>query len=166
MKIKDTFSSGFGDFATLFHDADLYSFVIRSFYTDDSDSDFNIDGEARYHMIVGYTELQNDILLHLVDVEGVDSWDEFDDTESVSFELLSAFIGQHGFQILKVDQFSDDDDDDDNDVYELADDDIKAKVDKMAGNYYWDCERCNNMNRTRDEFCIRCSYPQNPDPHF
>lgn len=61
-----------------------------------------------YKVIVGYTMLPNDILLHLVDVEGepddVDI-DELIKRQGIEFHLMSRVCGRHGFSIPAKEQF-------------------------------------------------------------
>lgn len=119
MKNLLDFSGGFGDFATLFTDTDLDEYVIRFFHNDDPDKICSIDGEAFFKVMIGYTEMPNgDILLHLIDAEGADTWDEiYENAEryGVEFQLLSKMLQKHGFEITPIDQVEWDDEDDDDD---------------------------------------------------
>ena len=104
--IKETFAHCFGDFETMFLDTDLNGWVIRSYY-DEHDGD-TLDGTAKYHVIVGYTQLPDDILLHLASAENVNSYDELEDSiqsHGLTFERMSTFINRHGFAIYPMDQF-------------------------------------------------------------
>ena len=99
-EINDFFG-GFGDFGTFFHDTNLGSRVIR-FY-DDNDIVMN-------KIIVGYTELPNDILLHMIDVDNCIDWEDYDEMVEkgdMEFQLLSKMLGDTGFEILDRDQLVD-----------------------------------------------------------
>lgn len=105
------FTGGFGDFPTLAHDTELLKgAVIKMWYHPDGEP----DGSEMpfYKVIVGYTLLPNDILLHVIDVE--DEPDDADVDEVISrrgieFHLLSRFCGKHGFSIEPRHQFSTED---------------------------------------------------------
>jgi hypothetical protein len=173
MRNFNDFTSGFGDFQTLFLDTDLGDYVCR-FY--------NEDGEAIYKCIVGYTELPNDILLHIVDCENVDSYDELDEAiekHGVSFQTLTTMLGQDGFCIIPYDQFAEDEDEDEhkddtyisfkdfNDGDDFDDDDDDKDCEYHCTNC-GDCEEeskceddtwichCGNVNLDDDLYCLKC----------
>lgn len=90
------FIGQFGDFETLDHDAELGNYVFCIYGP-------NGDIEA-YKMIVGWTKLPYDILLHVIDVEG--TGDDFTvqshvDKEGVQLVMLKDFIGPYGVEIHK-----------------------------------------------------------------
>lgn len=88
------FIGQFGDFDTMAHDVDLKNYVFCS---------YGPAGEIEmYKMVVGYTVLPYDILLHVIDVE--DTPDNFTvedhvDKEGVQLVFLKDFIGQFGVEI-------------------------------------------------------------------
>lgn len=90
------FKGSFGDFETLAHDVDLGKYVFCIYGPEG-----NLEA---YKMIVGYTQLPYDILLHVVDVEGTDVSFEVDDhleKHGVQLVLLKDFIGPYGVEIHK-----------------------------------------------------------------
>lgn len=118
MKDLMDFTGGFADFETLFSDTDFDEYVIRFYHNDNPTRPGNNDGHAFFKVVIGYTALGNDILLHMVDAEAADTWDEiYENAEryGVEFQLLSKMLGNHGFEIIPADQVEWDDDDDDDD---------------------------------------------------
>lgn len=102
------FAGAFGDFTTMALDTGLLKgAVIKMWYHPDGEP----DGSEMpfYKVIVGYTMLPTDVLLHIVDVEeepdDVDI-DELIERAGIEFHLLSRFCGRHGFSILPRDQFN------------------------------------------------------------
>lgn len=95
MNIRDFFGS-FGDFETFAHDADLGKYVFEIY------GDGSGDG---YKMIVGWTQLPYDILLHIIDVEDAEApASGFDPVEharknGVEMVFLKDFIGKYGASI-------------------------------------------------------------------
>lgn len=93
------FTGDFGDFETLFHDAELSKYNIR----------FWMDGYCWKKRITGITRLDNDYLLHLVNV-GEEEEDEETETllkkHGIEFVALSIIIGNknNGMSILPQDQ--------------------------------------------------------------
>lgn len=91
--MKD-FIGAFGDFETMAHDVDLKNFVFCS---------YGPAGEIEmYKMIVGYTVLPYDILLHVIDVESTPAdftVESHVEKEGVQFVFLKDFIGQYGVDI-------------------------------------------------------------------
>lgn len=89
------FRGAFGDFETLAHDVDLSKYVC-CIYGPDGNTEM-------YKMIVGWTVLPYDILLHVVDVKGTESADfDVDDhmeKNGVQLVLLRDFIGKFGADI-------------------------------------------------------------------
>lgn len=102
MNLGDIFSRGHGDFETLFHDTDLEQFVICFFTAEGEPGEF-----PNYKMIIGYTELPDDIMLHLVDMEGVDTFVDADNEAArhgVEFRSLKGILAGGGFRITPRDQ--------------------------------------------------------------
>lgn len=88
------FIGSFGDFETLAHDVDLKNYVFCS-YGPAGDIEM-------YKMIVGYTQLPYDILLHVIDVENTGENFTIEDhieKEGVELVFLKDFIGQYGVEI-------------------------------------------------------------------
>lgn len=87
------FIGAFGDFATLVHDTDITNYVFCSY----------ADGAVEmYKMIVGYTVLPYDILLHVIDVEGTEAdftVESHVEKNGVQFVFLKDFIGKYGVDI-------------------------------------------------------------------
>lgn len=94
MELFSNFIGQFGDFETLDHDVDLGQYVFCT---------FGPDGEVEhYKMIVGWTKLPYDILLHVIDVENTDP--DFNvkthcERRGVQFVLLKDFIGSCGVDV-------------------------------------------------------------------
>lgn len=105
MRDMNDFAGQFGDFQTMFLDTDFDSYVVR-FYDD--------AGSAVYKQVIGYTELNNgEILLHMVDAECCDTWEELDESledHGVQFQTLTKMLGEDGFDIIPMDQPVDDED--------------------------------------------------------
>lgn len=127
-EINDFFG-GFGDFGTFFHDTNLDSRVIR----------FYVDGDiAMNKIIVGYTELPNDILLHMIDVDNCIDWEDYDEMVEkgdMEFQLLSKMLGDTGFEILDRDQLVDD-------WVDGRDEDEDEDEDEDKGCNDYDCDTC------------------------
>lgn len=90
------FIGQFGDFETLDHDVGLKNYVFCIYGPN--------GGVEAYKMIVGYTQLPYDILLHVIDVEGTESNFDLEDhikKNGVQFVLLKDFIGPYGAEIHK-----------------------------------------------------------------
>lgn len=140
MHLGDTFSGEHGDFSTLFHDTDFEQFVIRYFQAVGEPHEF-----ASYKMVIGFTSLDNgDIMLHMVDAEGVDTFEELDsaaDRHGVEFRLLSTIMQEGGFNIYPGDQLAgvlEDEDEDENDENDGDDGEC-------------DCPACNAMREIEEE---------------
>lgn len=72
---------------------------------------YDSEGEAIYKVIVGMTALPNDVMLHMVDAEGMDevmdipnAIEEF----GIEFRSLSTMMGEYGFDIIPFDQLDED----------------------------------------------------------
>lgn len=88
------FKGSFGDFETLAHDIDIGKYVFCIYGP-------NGDIEA-YKMIVGWTVLPYDIMLHVIDVEGTEGNFEVDthlEKNGVQLVMLKDFIGPLGAEI-------------------------------------------------------------------
>lgn len=90
------FIGQFGDFETLDHDVTLGNYVF-CIYGPKGDIE-------SYKMIVGWTQLPYDILLHVIDVTDTDN--NFDvqthiKDDGVQLVLLKDFIGPYGVEIHK-----------------------------------------------------------------
>lgn len=88
------FRGGFGDFQTLAHDADIEQYVYCIFGPEG-----NVES---YKMIVGWTMLPADVLLHVIDVEGTE--ENFDiqahiEKHGIQLVLLRDFVGPYGCEI-------------------------------------------------------------------
>lgn len=100
------FAGSFGDFNTFCLDSGLLKgAVVRMWYHPDDQP----DGEEIlfYKMIVGFTVVPGDILLHVIDVEGEEDCvdvDELIQKNGIEFHLLSNFSKRHGFSIRPEDQ--------------------------------------------------------------
>lgn len=87
------FRGSFGDFETLAHDTDISKYVFCV---------YGSDGEhlESYKIIVGWTVLPYDIMLHVIDVQDADekNFDVRDHMEKngVQFIMLKDFIGKYG----------------------------------------------------------------------
>lgn len=142
MRDISDFIGGFGDFETLFHDTDLGQYIIR-FYDE--------DGDAYYKAIVGYTNLANDILLHLVDADDIGEFEDIADSAEdygIQFRLLSKIIGEDGFDIIPYDQYDDEDDLCDlcgEDVFDCTCDDDDDEDGCDCDNCDCDCPLCTMM---------------------
>ncbi len=91
--MKD-FRGQFGDFETLAHDTDLEHFVFCSYGPD--------GGLEAYKMIVGFTVLPYDILLHVIDVADTPAnftVENHLEREGVQFVFLKDFVGKYGVEI-------------------------------------------------------------------
>ncbi len=90
------FIGKFGDFETLDHDVDLSNYVFCI---------YGPDGAIEsYKMIVGWTKLPYDVLLHVIDVEDTESGFTVEDHAEdygVQFVFLKNFIGPYGADIHK-----------------------------------------------------------------
>lgn len=108
MNLMTLFSGEHGDFATMFADNDFQNFVIRYFHDAGGENEF-----PYYKAVIGFTSLDNgDIMLHLVDAEGVDTFDDLERSANrtgVDFRLLSDIMKEGGFSIYPGDQLEDDD---------------------------------------------------------
>lgn len=90
------FIGQFGDFETLDHDVNIGNYVF-CIYGPKGDIE-------SYKMIVGWTQLPYDILLHVIDVTDSDSnFDvhEYVKDNGVQLVLLKDFIGPYGVEIHK-----------------------------------------------------------------
>lgn len=88
------FRGAFGDFETFAHDVELSKYVF-CIYGPDGDIEM-------YKIVVGWTVLPYDILLHVVEVEGTESNFDLDDhleKNGVQLVLLRDFIGKFGVEI-------------------------------------------------------------------
>lgn len=88
------FCGAYGDFETMAHDVDLGKYVFCSYGPD--------GGVENYKMIVGWTVLPYDILLHVVDVADTESNFDLEDhmeKDGVQLVLLKDFIGKYGAEI-------------------------------------------------------------------
>jgi len=84
--------------------------VVIRFYYDDPEAK-EIDGEAYYAVIVGYTMLgRDDCLIHYIDVENAETLSDLEDVTTGHFQKFSSLIGQYGFDIVEADQLKDDED--------------------------------------------------------
>lgn len=110
MKLYEAFRGGYGDWTTMALDTDITNYVIRVWF--DPKSTTEIAPLDLYFKIIGYTELPNDILLHLVSVEDEPAEDSAN-RHGVTFQLLSNLCGRHGFEILVSDQEFDEDEPED-----------------------------------------------------
>lgn len=131
--LQAIFSGEHGDFSTLFGDCELDNYVIRFFHDAGGENEF-----PYYKRIIGFTDLENgDFLLHLVDAEGCDDFDDLERSANrtgVEFRCLYDLLEAGGFHIFpsdQVDEFHNDDDgywnedeDDDLDIEELENGDI------------------------------------------
>lgn len=98
------FCGSFDSFDELLHETVMYERVVRFF----------VDGEAVYKVIVGSTKIPNDILLHMVDAEGMTDISEIDEAIEnfgLEFQKLSTLLGADGMEIVPFDQLDDDNDD-------------------------------------------------------
>lgn len=99
MNLTD-FKGCFGDFETMFLDTDFQNYVLKIWHEIPNGEPF-----ALYKKVIGYTKLQHDYLLHIIDVE--DENDVDDDVlinkYGIEFVLLSNLV-QSGFEIDPTDQ--------------------------------------------------------------
>ena len=88
------FRGQFGDFETLAHDCGIENFTFCS---------YGPDGTIEaYKMIVGFTQLPYDILLHVIDVENTGGDFDVDthmEKEGVQLVFLKDFVGKYGVEI-------------------------------------------------------------------
>lgn len=93
MSIKE-FQGQFGDFETLAYDVEIGRFVFCT---------YGPEGDIEsYKMIVGFTQLPYDVLLHIIDVEGTEANftpEDHMEKEGIELVFLKDFIGKYGVQI-------------------------------------------------------------------
>lgn len=138
--LANTFRGEHGDFSTLFHDCDLEQFVIRYFHDPGGANEF-----PYFKVIIGFTSMDNgDVMLHLVDAEGVDNFEELERAgarHGVEFRMLSDIMKDGGFAIYPGDQLEDEGEDEDEDEEPCVDGDCE------------DCGLCSAVDDD-DEFCL------------
>lgn len=97
------FCGNFDSFDELMDETEMYEKVVR-FFTE--------DGDAVYKIIVGSTAIPGDILLHMVDAEGMTDISEIDEAIKnfgLEFQKLSTLLGTDGMEIVPFDQLDDED---------------------------------------------------------
>jgi len=102
-EILDVAGGRYDDIAEFLDEVIENELVVRLYYDEPNTS---LDGEAYYILVLGYTLLENDLLIHYVYAEDDDLEGLYDAAmQGTSFGSFNAmFMTKHGFDIIAMDQ--------------------------------------------------------------